>query len=96
MGSAFYRGADCCALVFDVTNPKTFDNLYKWKAGFLEYAGLKDPSANPFVLLGNKVDLEVDRKITAQKAIDWCKEQGAISYFETSAQQNISVDEAFY
>mmetsp|Transcript_19464 Transcript_19464/g.47867 ORF Transcript_19464/g.47867 Transcript_19464/m.47867 type:complete len:103 (+) Transcript_19464:54-362(+) len=27
LGVAFYRGADCCVLVFDLTVPKTFDSL---------------------------------------------------------------------
>lgn len=27
LGSAFYRGADCCVLVYDVTNPMSFENL---------------------------------------------------------------------
>ena len=27
LGSAFYRGADCCVLVYDVTNPASFTNL---------------------------------------------------------------------
>lgn len=35
LGVAFYRGADCCVLVFDVTNPKSFDSLESWKEEFL-------------------------------------------------------------
>jgi Ras-related protein Rab-7A len=35
LGYAFYRGADSCALVFDLTNQKSFDNLTKWREGFL-------------------------------------------------------------
>lgn len=56
LGYAFYRGADSCALVFDLTNRKSFDNLTKWKQGFLENAAPNDPQTYPFVLLGNKVD----------------------------------------
>jgi Ras-related protein Rab-7A len=35
LGYAFYRGADSCALVFDLTNSKSFDSLTRWKEGFL-------------------------------------------------------------
>lgn len=35
LGVAFYRGADCCVLVFDVTNPKSFESLQSWKEEFL-------------------------------------------------------------
>jgi len=30
LGVAFYRGADCCVLVYDVNVAKTFDNLDSW------------------------------------------------------------------
>lgn len=35
LGVAFYRGADCCVLVFDVTVPKTFETLDSWRDEFL-------------------------------------------------------------
>uniref|UniRef100_A0A8C5N147 Rab7 n=1 Tax=Leptobrachium leishanense TaxID=445787 RepID=A0A8C5N147_9ANUR len=35
LGVAFYRGADCCVLVFDVTAPNTFKTLDSWRDEFL-------------------------------------------------------------
>lgn len=35
LSSAFYRGADCCCLVYDVTNPASFEHLLDWKQVFL-------------------------------------------------------------
>lgn len=35
LGVAFYRGADCCVLVYDVNAQKTFDNLDNWRDEFL-------------------------------------------------------------
>ena len=32
---AFYRGADCCVLVYDVNVQKTFENLENWRDEFL-------------------------------------------------------------
>ena len=55
----------------------------------------QDPSTFPFVLLGNKVDRESERKVKANDARAWCKENGDIPYYETSALENISVDTAF-
>lgn len=45
LGVAFYRGADCCVLVYDVNVAKTFENLDNWRDEFLiqasrEAAGL--------------------------------------------------------
>ncbi len=68
LGYAFYRGADCCALVYDITNGKSFENLSKWKDGFIEHAGPDDAKSFPFVLLGNKLDKESDRKVDTKRA----------------------------
>ena len=58
MGVAFYRGADCCVLVFDVTNANSFKTLDSWRDEFLIQASPRDPENFPFVVLGNKIDLE--------------------------------------
>ena len=35
LGVAFYRGADCCVIVYDVNSNKSFENLDHWKDEFL-------------------------------------------------------------
>ncbi len=47
---AFYRGADCCVLVMDVTSPTSFKSLESWKDEFLIQAGPRDPENFPFVV----------------------------------------------
>ena len=39
LGVAFYRGADCCVLTYDVTAPNTFKSLDSWRDEFLIQAG---------------------------------------------------------
>jgi len=95
LGGAFYRGADCCVLVYDITNPKSFESLDSWKEEFIMQGNPKNPEEFPFVLLGNKVDKENDRKVPTTKAQQWCKNHGNIQYFETSAKDNINVESAF-
>ena len=56
LGVAFYRGADCCVLVFDVTSPTSFKALDSWRDEFLIQASPRDPENFPFVVLGNKVN----------------------------------------
>jgi len=48
-------------------------------------------------VLGNKADLESERKVTKQKAMAWTKSKGpkAIPYFETSAKDATRVEGAF-
>lgn len=36
LGVAFYRGADCAMLVYDVTDPHSLDNLEHWRNEFLQ------------------------------------------------------------
>lgn len=97
LGVAFYRGADCCVLVYDVNTPKTFDNLENWRDEFLIQASPNDPDNFPFVVLGNKVDIDGGnaRQVTEKKAKQWCAAKGNIPHYETSAREDINVDSAF-
>jgi Ras-related protein Rab-7A len=61
LGVAFYRGADACVLVYDVTMPNSFSNLDSWREEFLSQAGPNDPDNFPFVVIANKIDLEDNR-----------------------------------
>jgi Ras-related protein Rab-7A len=63
LGVAFYRGADCCVLVYDVNNAKSFDTLDSWRDEFLIQASPKDAESFPFVVLGNKVDVEESKRM---------------------------------
>lgn len=95
LGVAFYRGADCCVLVYDLTVAKSFESLEAWRDEFLIQASPRDPDNFPFVVLGNKADLESKRKITASRATQWCKSKHNIPCHETSAATAQSVEEAF-
>ena len=95
IGSAFYRGSDCCVVVFDITNARSFDNLDTWKNEFINQGGIKDPERFPFIIIGNKCDRETDRKVTKAKAENWCQNNGNYRYFETSAKDDIAVNDAF-
>eukprot|EP00884_Botryococcus_braunii_P001115 jgi/Botrbrau1/11003/Bobra.101_1s0001.1 len=97
LGVAFYRGADCCVLVYDVNLQKSFESLDNWRDEFLIQASPNDPENFPFVVLGNKVDQDEGRSrvVTEKKAKSWCASKGNIPYFETSAKEDINVDDAF-
>jgi len=95
LGVAFYRGADCCVLVFDVNIAKTFENLDLWRDEFLIQAAPRDPENFPFVCLGNKIDQENQRVVSQKRATAWCQAKGNIPYFETSAKEAINVEQAF-
>ena len=54
-----------------------------------------DPDNFPFVLIGNKIDMNDQRLISSKFAIDWCKAKNNMTYFETSVKEGINVVEAF-
>lgn len=63
---AFYRGADCCVLVYDVNSSKSFETLDSWRDEFLIQASPHDPENFPFVVLGNKIDVEENKRQVGQ------------------------------
>ena len=64
LGTAFYRGAEACILVYDITSQESFDHLSNWKHNFLEKCSPKDPDNFPFFVFGNKKDKEHDREVS--------------------------------
>ncbi|XP_074321708.1 ras-related protein RABG3a-like [Silene latifolia] len=101
LGPAFFRGADACVLVYDVNVQKSFDSLQTWHHEFIKQTDISDPTKFPFVVIGNKIDLDngASRAVTTKRAKEWCAsiegEPDAVPYFETSAKENVNVDEAF-
>jgi Ras-related protein Rab-7A len=67
LGVAFYRGADCCVLVYDVNNAKSFETLDSWRDEFLIQASPRDPENFPFVVLGNKIDMEESKRVVCMR-----------------------------
>ncbi|KAL9245695.1 hypothetical protein vseg_019317 [Gypsophila vaccaria] len=100
LGSAFFRGADSCVLVYDVTVQATFDSLKAWRDDFIKQTDISDPSKFPFVVIGNKIDDTVGRVVPYKSAKEWCTSiegpRDGVPYFETSALENNNVDEAFF
>jgi len=95
LGVAFYRGADCCVFVYDITQRKSFASLDYYRDEFLVQTSAREANDFPFMLLGNKMDLASNRQVSVKKAKTWCEENNDIPYFEVSAKDGINVDEAF-
>ncbi|XP_028093461.1 ras-related protein Rab7-like isoform X2 [Camellia sinensis] len=81
LGAAFYRGADCCILVYDVNIPKSFETLQNWHDEFLNQVD---------------VDGGNSRVVSEKTAREWCaSRENSMPYFETSAKEGYNVDDAF-
>ncbi len=86
----YYKGANCAFIVYDVSRRETFDEAIDF---WLEDAQKKLGNV-PFVLIGNKIDLEDKREITKEEGLE--KAEKLKSFFiETSALRNINVQDTF-
>lgn len=87
----FYRGSSGVILVYDVTRPATFLNI----THYLEDMEHTINKKLPFILLGNKVDLEHLKKIEPEIAEKLMEESNGVALFETSAKTGENVENAF-
>lgn len=88
---AYYRGAVGAMLVYDMTNKETFVSLERWLNEIKEWA---DSPNIVVMMLGNKSDMEEDRKVSKEEAIRFA-EQSKMGFVETSAKTGNNVDFAF-
>ena len=104
LGKAFYRGANACILVFDITSKQSFEKIEEWKKQFESINNINneynDSSSStstsyPYLLLGNKSDLENNREITKNQAINYAK-QNNMEYYETSAVNGENIKNAIF
>ena len=88
--SSYYRGAQGIMLVYDITDLESFQNLNSW---LIEIE--KNASKNVYkILVGNKCDMENERKVTIEQGKDFASQYG-MKFFETSAKESTNVSDAF-
>lgn len=90
MHKSYFKGADGCIVVFDLTKLKTFENLPSWISKVKEYS---KPDTS-IIILGNKNDLKIAIEVKPSLIKKLISETG-YSYFETSAKTGENVEEAF-
>ncbi|MFX0205892.1 MAG: GTP-binding protein, partial [Candidatus Hodarchaeota archaeon] len=87
----FYGGAKGALLVYDATRPSTFENLEIWLRELEENV----QTQIPFIILGNKSDLEDLCVVTEEEEKKLAVRTKAIANFRTSAKTGANVEEAF-
>lgn len=86
----YYTGANCAFIVYDVTRRETFDEA----TNFWLKDAQKELGNIPFVLIGNKIDLEEERVVSQEEGLKTARELKSI-FTETSALRNINVQDTF-
>ena len=88
--SSYYKGAHGIMMVYYITDLESFRYLDSWIKEIE-----KNASKNVYkILVGNKNDLEKNRKVTFEKGKEFANLHG-MKFFETSAKENRNVEEAF-
>lgn len=85
-----YKGSDGLILVYDVTDKRSFEWIIEW----IDKLKAENYSSMDILLIGNKIDLEEDRKISENDLIELGNKYN-IPIIETSALTGQNVDEAF-
>lgn len=79
-------------LVYSVTDENSLKELESIRQQLVR---IKDSDNVPMLLIGNKCDLDEERKISAEDGIAVSQRWGKVPFYETSAMYKTNVEEAF-
>ena len=88
--TSYYKSAHAIIVLYDITDETSFEHIKNWMIDIDKFAKqgvLK-------VLVGNKKDLEENRKVNKEAGESLANKYG-IKFFEVSAKDNINIDELF-
>lgn len=87
---AYFRGSHAGIFIYDITNESSFFKVNYWLGQARELSA-KDIT---FVLIGNKADLDSQRKVSQKSALDLARNNNML-FFETSCLTSENVESAF-
>ena len=90
MVETYFKQGDCVFLVYEITNRKSFKNISNW----IKECKSKASENVLIVLIGNKCDLNGERKVSTEEGENLAKNYG-MPFYETSAETGENVQKAF-
>eukprot|EP01100_Stratorugosa_tubuloviscum_P014094 TRINITY_DN7362_c0_g1_i1.p1 TRINITY_DN7362_c0_g1~~TRINITY_DN7362_c0_g1_i1.p1 ORF type:complete len:217 (-),score=96.89 TRINITY_DN7362_c0_g1_i1:117-767(-) len=93
MTRVYYKNSIAAVIVFDLSRPATFESVSKWLDDVDSKVFLANNKPIPKLLIANKSDIPGIR-IDREALDNYCKNNGFIAWFETSAQNDINIDQA--
>ena len=88
----YYRRADCCLLIYDITNKESFNDIKNFYIKEIKDNCIKDIIV---ILLGNKSDLKNERKISTKEGTKLLNKYKFSYFMETSCEENFNIVDAF-
>jgi len=89
MNKNLFQRVQGIILMYDISEPKTFDNLSEWMKSVKQLA-----NGIPLILIGNKIDLKDERKVETEKGEQFASIHN-IKFFESSGKSGVNVEESF-
>jgi Ras-related protein Rab-21 len=90
LGPIYYREAHGAVLVYDITDRDSFGKVRVWLKELHQVVG----ENIAVCVVGNKIDLERERKVDKAEAENWCK-QNRVGHVLCSAKLGMRVQDAF-
>ncbi|KAL7717328.1 Ras-likeGTP-binding protein YPT1 [Entamoeba marina] len=90
MSGSYYKGCDGVVVVYDVTDKQSFESVKGWLKDILFYA----PRNVCKILVGNKVDLIVNKVVSTEEAISLAQQENCL-FIESSAKSHTSISSIF-
>ena len=87
----FYRNSSLAIMVYSIANKESFDNIDIW---LKELRIHSNPNAKVF-LVGNKIDLENERKVDTDQGEKYAKENNLYLFMESSAKSGHNAQKIF-
>jgi small GTP-binding protein len=86
----YYKNCSFSLIVYDITDKKSFTSIKEWIEECQNYAN----DNIHMVLLGNKIDLNEERKISKEEGEELAKEY-VMDFYETSAKTGENIEDIF-
>ena len=87
----FYRNSSLAVMVYSITNKESFDNVDIW---LKELRMHSNPDAKVF-LIGNKIDLETERKVDTDQGQKYANDNKFHLFMESSAKTGHNAQKIF-
>ncbi|OHS93354.1 Ras-related protein Rab-5A [Tritrichomonas foetus] len=91
MAPMYYQNADAAVIVYDITSKDSFNDINEWLSELLE----KGPPNIIIALVGNKLDLSLNRKINTNVAQEFADKHNLHIFKEASALTGENVNDVF-